>query len=330
MPILNTLLISIIRQFRKLTQADLADMIGVKQSQISMWETGTGIVSDDSIHSLEVALRVPRSLLMYSGPIPSSEILFRKRATSAKDEAAVKARILLLMTIIENERRDSVTIPKPISRFPQGAANEMRDILQLGNGPIQNMTKIMEDLGVILVPIKADDWFDAVLMRTANGIPVVFYGDKFPGDRLRLSLAHELGHICLQHDSNDNDIDPETKEKDAWAFASEFLVPLRMVQSELKSLSLAKAMDLRKKWKLSMSAFITMAGKNKDITYERSLAMRKAMKDNGIDISEPYAIDVENPGYVFDFFALNSPLATLFPKQLVRELVAGDIPLEVS
>ena len=70
------------------------------------------------------------------------------------------------------------------------------------------------------------------LSQWATDSPVMMVNDRAPTDRLRLTLAHELGHVCLHSDQLGGD-----PEDEANAFAAEFLMHGDLIRSELRNLS---------------------------------------------------------------------------------------------
>ncbi|MGD8202443.1 ImmA/IrrE family metallo-endopeptidase [Ornithinimicrobium sp. W1679] len=67
-------------------------------------------------------------------------------------------------------------------------------------------------------------------------------------------MAHELGHLALHA----IDVPPEVEEQ-AYAFAAEFLMPEALIKSELRNLTLGKALTLKAEWGVSMQALIERA-----------------------------------------------------------------------
>lgn len=111
---------------------------------------------------------------------------------------------------------------------------------------------ICESLGLEYVELDDPDELDGAVL-VLNGTRVAMINKAKPFVRARFTLAHELGHILLNHDKRDF-YDPEAtrelgedapenvkpaKEREADAFASELLIPmeqLKKYQSELKNL----------------------------------------------------------------------------------------------
>lgn len=69
--------------------------------------------------------------------------------------------------------------------------------------------------------------------------PVIVVNSANPTDRIRWTLAHEIGHLVLHREDSTDDM-----EKEADAFAAEFLMPEILIRSELANLTLGKAVDL--------------------------------------------------------------------------------------
>ena len=72
-----------------------------------------------------------------------------------------------------------------------------------------------------------------------------------PTDRRRVTLAHELGHLCLHSQGVPDDV-----EADATAFSAEFLMPEETIRPQLRNLSLGRLHDLKRLWGVSMQALI--------------------------------------------------------------------------
>src|SRR5699024_5993925 len=104
----------------------------------------------------------------------------------------------------------------------EAAAERLRDAWDLGRSPIPSLIDVLEDRGVIVVVTRVEthDKFDG-LMCNVQDKPVVVVSAHRPGDRQRLTLAHELGHLLL-HDRLAEELD---EEKACNAFAGAFLLP---------------------------------------------------------------------------------------------------------
>src|SRR5262249_10300310 len=111
--------------------------------------------------------------------------------------------------------------------------------------------------------------------------PVFFVNEDIPGDRMRWTLAHELGHIVMHHLPTD---DPEGE---ADRFASEFLMPGREIVAELNPFSLHRAAALKPYWKISMAALVRRAHDLKCISNRKYEYLNTQLAKLGYKKCEP-------------------------------------------
>jgi IrrE N-terminal-like domain len=78
------------------------------------------------------------------------------------------------------------------------AARAVREMWMLPSGPIANMVELLEANGGIVIPCDfGTELIDAMSQRI-EGLPILFFVNvNSPTDRLRHTLAHELGHMVL-------------------------------------------------------------------------------------------------------------------------------------
>ncbi|TCU86062.1 Zn-dependent peptidase ImmA (M78 family) [Curtobacterium sp. PhB191] len=97
---------------------------------------------------------------------------------------------------------------------------------------------------------------DAVSTWPTGGKPMMLVNSGLPTDRLRFTVAHELGHLVMHHAPADN------QEEEANTFASEFLAPAEEIQPDLVGLAagdMGRLMQLKTKWGMSIAALIRRA-----------------------------------------------------------------------
>jgi Zn-dependent peptidase ImmA (M78 family) len=83
---------------------------------------------------------------------------------------------------------------------------------------------------------------------------IILVNSTAPTDRKRLTLAHELGHLCLH-----NEFVSENVEEEATDFAAEFLMPEAAIAHQLRDLTIGRLNDLKHVWGVSMQAIIERA-----------------------------------------------------------------------
>jgi Zn-dependent peptidase ImmA (M78 family) len=137
------------------------------------------------------------------------------------------------------------------------------------------------------------DKIDGRSITTDTGKFLIFINRDLSGDRQRYSLAHELGHIvCHLHSPNIFDIDIE---KEAFLFASEFLMPevefKRMVGTQRITMQLL--VDLKRYWKVSMQAILHWIETLKIATKNQARYLWSQFKSLRIKVKEPIEIPIE-------------------------------------
>lgn len=137
----------------------------------------------------------------------------------AEQHAEVQARLMALLLIDASFSK----LPKyPITRPEEAefAAVEFRDYLGMTNEPIGSMVSTLEDqyFIVFLPGLQNDSKFDGLSGLVDMKHAVIVSNHSVPADRLRFTLAHELGHLLLECESS-------IEERAAMRFAGAFLIP---------------------------------------------------------------------------------------------------------
>lgn len=230
-----------------------------------------------------------------------------------------------------NER--SVRLPR-LDDNPDTAARVARTALGLApDEPIKHLTNALERGGVLVLalPVKLEKreayslWTGADLDK-----PVIVVTDGSPGDRLRLSIAHELGHLVM-HQAPKGDL--KTIEREAYRFAGEFLVPEQAIRDELiPPVTLTSLARLKPRWRVSMGALAQRARDLEIITPRQFTYLRKQLTKRGWHKNEPssLAVPIEKPravrkmaellyGNPIDYKRLASD--TNLTEQFVKEII---------
>jgi Zn-dependent peptidase ImmA (M78 family) len=176
---------------------------------------------------------------------------------------------------------------------PDDAARLVREAWLLPNGPIPNMVELLESNGGVVIPCDfGTDLLDAMSQRI-DGLPVLFFVNvNAPADRVRHTLAHELGHMVLHTVSLKSD---EAMEDEADAFAGAFLLPADEIRPQLRKFDLRQLANLKGHWKVSMAAIAVRADRLKLITPYQSKMFWIEMSKLGYRKREPNEPAKENP-----------------------------------
>ena len=156
----------------------------------------------------------------------------------------------------------SPDIPRPVPVCGLDEAEDLalslRERWDLGNRPLDNLVQTSEDRGVVVI-----GWDDQTgnfdgLSGWCNAYPIAVINTNRSTDRIRFSLAHEIGHLVM-----DTMRTTEDEEKLANRFAAAFLVPRTHALHELghtrHHLDWSELKLLKRKYGLSMAAWIGRA-----------------------------------------------------------------------
>ena len=98
-------------------------------------------------------------------------------------------------------------------------AAELRSEWNLGLGGICGLVSLLEEHGVKVMEIDADESFDG-LSGTANGCPVIILNRNFVAERKRFTALHELGEYWRKSHDGRNEFEPT---KTDWTYINRAL-----------------------------------------------------------------------------------------------------------
>lgn len=297
-----------VRELRGYTQTELARRVGVQQSTIAQIESGLLVPSEDTLNGLALQTGFPASFFMQppAPQFPLGSLMFRAlRSTSARDraqarrygEAVYEAAIKLAEHVTEAH---PVKLPHLKDAVPSVRAAEVTRV-SMGiprDDPISHVINSIERAGVLVlalpVALKKRDAF-SVWMTTKDGgrRAVVAIGQGVPGDRLRFSTAHELGHIVMHTNIQKGFVD---LEREANRFAAELLMPHAAMRVEMRSpITLASLAPLKARWGVSVQALIIRAHDLELISERQYRYLFEQIGLRGWRTQEPGTIPIEKP-----------------------------------
>ena len=114
------------------------------------------------------------------------------------------------------------------------------------------------------------------------------------GERQRLTLAHEFGHIVLH--SRRSVADPKQRQREAEYFAGALLLPRPYAQHTItESLTLHDYLRIKAEFGISIQAIITRAQRLGLITWDRQHSLTLQLSARGWRHHEPVHINPEFP-----------------------------------
>ncbi len=295
-----------VRLLRRLTQQELAARVEVSQATISQIEAGIKGPSGELADAIAEAADFPLEFLEQpSGPeLPLGSLSFRARRSVARrhlEEVCTWAAIALECVQVLARRFElaSVQIPQIEDAGPEEAARVTRSAIGLApHRPIPNLTYAMEQAGatVLAIPIPLDgrDAFSTWPSEPRPRPLVATCTVGVPGDRLRYSLAHELGHIVLHRGLRGT---IKQVENEANRFAAELLMPADVIVDDLsRPVTIRSLSSIKLRWGVSVAALV-MRARTLGVISERKAGSLFAEINRtwGRSSPEPIQVPVEKP-----------------------------------
>ena len=268
------------RLVKKWTQPELAERVGISRQMISSYEKAKpsgSTPSPENLRNLAHWLEVPEAY--FYAPLRESEtklesaINFRtlkskKRRARQQAETFMQWLVSVYDFVADYIELPPVQIPEfKIADFTkitmeqiEEIAEETRRYFGLGDGPISNVTKLLENKGVIIGRVPLETGMDGV-SAWFNGRPVILINNTAYHARSRFDLGHELFHLIAHRDVSPEDLeDAETLrliESQAHRFSGAFLAPYKTFLPEVVTIDLPGLIDLKSRWGLSAQAIVS-------------------------------------------------------------------------
>jgi Zn-dependent peptidase ImmA (M78 family)/transcriptional regulator with XRE-family HTH domain len=302
----NPEMVVLARESRVLSQKELAQALNVSQGELSKIESGLRLPSHELLEKLSTVLNYPQKFFLLTETIkgPTSNCAYYRKRQSTP--LYIIRRVLAVANVwrIRVQRllvAGMAEIDTPLKFLkleledyrggPAQIASVVRLLWSLPPGPVQNVIGSIEDAGGIVVKFDfGTRKIDALSQWFQDYPPIFFVNSSIPTDRMRYSLAHELGHTVM-HQMPTDDV-----EREADAFAAEFLMPVSQIAPHLQELSLPKLAALKPYWRVSMNAMLKRACDLESISPRQRSYLWTQMGMSGYRSHEPITIPPEKPG----------------------------------
>lgn len=265
----NGSMLTLARQWRRMSQAGLIAAIQSKTTQPTLSKIEHGRIQPDPalVDAFASALTVRRSFFFDSSYVRDPLVSYhrKRQALSATDLQAIHAEAEVYRL---NLRRcfDGVEVDQRLASIPaidpdqfgrniEDIAAAVRQRWQLPRGPVSDLTRIVEDAGAIVVHQNfGTPLIDGFCQHACDGLPpIIFLNAQQPKDRLRFSLAHEIGHLVMHATPH-----PQ-QETEANQFAAALLMPAREILNDFFQPSIRRFQELKLYWGTSMHALVYRA-----------------------------------------------------------------------
>ena len=315
----NHELLLLARQYRGRSQSEVSDMAGLDQGHYSRIERGllNAPPQADTVNAISKALNFPVSFFLQedeiSGlPLSVHEASWRKKASVGATEmkrlhAELNLRIMHIRRFLQAvDLENELPLPRLDAEDLGGAdkvAALMRRTWMIPDGPIGNLTSLCERAGILVIHCNFHAKIDGVTMRLRDVPPLIFLNKSAPPDRMRHSLAHELGHLIM------HTVPTEQMEDEADTFAGEFLAPFDQVRPDLigGKITLDRLARHKMYWRVSIASLLYKAGANGLLSGNQSGYLWRQLSARGWKKREPDETQFppENPQLYEQILALH-------------------------
>jgi Zn-dependent peptidase ImmA (M78 family)/DNA-binding XRE family transcriptional regulator len=289
------------REFRGLTQTQLAEKVAASCALISLCENGKKREpTRDLVEACADVLGFQPDF--FYGPLEEifrdEECSFRhRRSAPERLKTQVRAHATLIGMVI-NRLRSSFKFPEvdvphiPARSFSdvEKAAEDCRRYWKISiDGPIKNIGRLLERSGVIIVNnLVKSAKIDAFSRHGRTSIICLNRSIPSPS-RWHFDIAHECGHLVLHPGMPTGTVDTESE---ADKFASAFLMPKTAFSREfaVAPFSWNHVFDLKRRWQTSAASIVRRAydlGLISAVDYRRGFQYLSAKGWNKGEPQEP-------------------------------------------
>lgn len=304
--------IDLARQYRGWTKKELAERCGMTPTYIGRLIAGSAAqLTESSIEKIAYATDLPFSFFMLPAPgMDLGRLAFRRKKKITRNlDNRICAEFEMLADTISRVRLMSevpdetaswldeiAPTSAPQSQGVRRVAANARTILGLpSTGAVSNVIRSAERKGIIVAPL-AVEVSDAV----SDGVTypgkalIGYFPENKSGDRLRFTIAHELGHLILHRNRRPKDV--SLMEREANEFASEFLLPEADARAILSSsMTLEDYRYVKAGWGISIAATVRCAFDLGVIDKDKYKSLYVRMVQRHWTKHEPVEVRAEHP-----------------------------------
>lgn len=301
-----------LRQLNAMTQKEFAAELGISQNQLSQIESGARTLT--ASHMVTAMQRFNIELEFFSAaPITYGpfDLNYRTRKLTQPQQRRAAVTFGLTEQAVRTVAATTNTTegvdppagepgePRPRAVIER-LATDARALIGIRHDKvINNVTRCVERLGILVTGLNLPglgNQIDGISTPTRTDEPFVVTVDlSKPGDRLRFSVAHELGHVLL-HTGDNRPQNREIREAEADSFASAFLMPRESILEELSpGLTLAGYARIKARWGVSIQAIIRRSHDLKVIDKDRYRSLHVQLSSRGWRTAEPVEVPAEIP-----------------------------------
>lgn len=289
------------RQRLGVTQKWAASRLGVVQPVLSRFENGVSKPDTAFLTKASLVYEVPKDFFeildpVYGPPVSVHPMLRGKADVTAHDldmiTAELNIRLMHLRRFLDGVNFEPTNDLPTLDVEEYGSAEKIaatvRAHWKVASGPIKNLTSLVERAGVVV------NWsrfggasVSGITFRAPGQPPLVLLNEANPADRMRYTLAHELGHMVMHRFPN------ASMEAEANEFASALLMPAADIRPAFQGrrITLELLAALKPEWKVAMQALLMRATALKFLTKNQARYLWQQISARGWRLQEPAELD---------------------------------------
>ena len=254
--------LALARKRRGVSKAALSKATKISLRSLSYYEAAGKEPSADTVCILADALKFPESFFFADDidEISCDGASFRSLSTmsaSLRDMALASGSLAVALDKWIDQRfslPDASSVPSLSGLDPETASQALRAEWGIGERPIANMIHLAESRGVRVFSLPVEsadvDAFSIWHKRT----PYIFLSPMKSGERGRMDVGHELGHLTMHGHGGPSS---RQAEFEADRFAGALLMPAADVIANIpRHMSIEAIHKLKGRWKVSAIALV--------------------------------------------------------------------------
>ena len=289
------------RQRLGFTQKAAAAQLGVAQPVLSRFENG--VAEPDTAFLLKAGrvYDVPAEFFslkepVYGPPVSVHPMPRAKSDVTARDldmvTAELNIRAMHMRRFLEAvDFRPTHDLPS-LDVDQYGGADKVAALLRahwaVPSGPVKDLTALVERAGAV---VGMSDFGGAsvsgMTFRIPGQPPMILLNCEHPSDRMRYTLAHELGHLIQHRFPTPN------MEREANLFAAAFLMPAADIRPGFagRRITLELLAALKPEWRVSMQALLRRALTLEYVDQNQYRYLMTRISSRGWRLREPAELD---------------------------------------
>lgn len=323
------------RLIRGLSISELADLLNISKQAISQFELGDHTPKPETMMAIINTLKFPKNFFYREFKEQFvGNTFFRANATATKKSKEIQLNKTILAGYIYEYISDYIEFPElnlpDVTDFDNAwdkdtiekLASMVRNHWGIGEKPITNIVHLLEKNGIMVFSVDTDSQKVDAFCQHRKGRPFIFLGnDKQSAFRRQFDGGHELGHILLHKDIDNQDVLNKTEfkqmENQANRFASALLLPADAFAKTITSTSLLHFVELKKYWNVSIGAMLYRCLDLGLINESRYTSLQKQMSMKKMRTKEP----------LDDVYPLQEPVVL---KKSILMLLENDVKNELQ